>query len=108
MEALLSVALLRAAAMERGITDITQKGRQLVFSFDQRVDAAALLAVCTMAAYRSRTQLAAGASPRLTLYLQPQEDPLTAAGGLVDALRLHENNTQQTEGAQPSQGGTEP
>ena len=108
VEALLSVALLRAAAMERGITDITQKGRQLVFSFDQRVDAAALLAVCTMAAYRSRTQLAAGASPRLTLYLQPQEDPLTAAGGLVDALRLHENNTQQTEGAQPSQGGTEP
>ena len=105
VEALLSVALLRAAAMERGITDITQKGRQLVFSFDQRVDAAALLAVCTMAAYRSRTQLAAGASPRLTLYLQPQEDPLTAAGGLVDALRLHENNTQQTEGAQPSQGG---
>ena len=108
VEALLSVALLRAAAMERGITDITQKGHQLVFSFDQRVDAAALLAVCTMAAYRSRTQLAAGASPRLTLYLQPQEDPLTAAGGLVDALRLHENNTQQTEGAQPSQGGTEP
>ena len=89
------------AAMERGITDITQKGRQLLFSFDGRIDPSALLAVCTMAAYRSRTQLTAGASPRLTLYLQPKEEPLAAAGGLVDALRLHEKDTQQADGASP-------
>ena len=107
VESLLSVALLRAAAMARGITDITQKGRQLIFTFDERVDASALLAVCTMASYRSRTQLSAGAAPRLTLYLQPKEEPLTAAGDLVDALRLHENETQQTEGAHPPKEETE-
>ena len=101
VEALLDVALLRAAAMERGITDITQKGRQLLFSFDGRIDPSALLAVCTMASYRSRTQLTAGASPRLTLYLQPKEEPLAAAGGLVEALRLHEKDTQQADGASP-------
>ena len=39
--ALLHVAMLRAAAMETGITDITQKGRQLLFSFDTRIDPAA-------------------------------------------------------------------
>lgn len=38
MTALLNVAMLRAAAMETGITDITQKGRQLLFSFDTRID----------------------------------------------------------------------
>ena len=107
VESLLSVALLRAAAMARGITDITQKGRQLIFTFDECVDASALLAVCTMASYRSRTQLSAGAAPRLTLYLQPKEEPLTAAGGLVDALGLHENETQQTEGAHPPKEETE-
>lgn len=99
--ALLRVALLRAAAMDCGVTDITQKGRQLVFSFDDRVDASALLAVCTMAAYRSRAQLSAGAAPRLTLYMQPGEEPLAAAGALVEALRLHETDTQQMNGAQP-------
>jgi transcription-repair coupling factor (superfamily II helicase) len=98
--ALLQVALLRAAAMDCGVTDITQKGRQLVFSFDDRVDAAALLAVCTMAAYRSRAQLSAGAAPRLTLYMQPGEEPLAAAGALVEALRLHQADTQQMNGAQ--------
>lgn len=54
-----------------------------------------------MASYRSRTQLTAGASPRLTLYLQPKEEPLAAAGGLVEALRLHEKDTQQADGASP-------
>ena len=63
--------------------------------------AAALLAVCTMAAYRSRAQLSAGAAPRLTLYMQPGEEPLAAAGALVEALRLHETDTQQMNGAQP-------
>ena len=62
---------------------------------------AALLAVCTMAAYRSRAQLSAGAAPRLTLYMQPGEEPLAAAGALVEALRLHETDTQQMNGAQP-------
>ena len=90
------VALLRAAAMEAGITDISQKGRQLVFSFDPHLDAAALLAVCTMACYRSWAQLSAGAAPKLTLYMQPKEEALDAAFGLVEALRLR----QQENGAE--------
>ena len=53
-----------------------------------------------MAAYRSRSQLSAGAEPRLTLYMQPGEEPLAAAGALVDALRLHQTDTQQMNGAQ--------
>ncbi len=86
--ALLQVALLRAAAMAAGVTDITQKGQQLVFRFDPQFDAAALLAVCNSAGYRSRAQLAAGSAPKLTLYMQPGETALAAAGGMIDALRL--------------------
>ena len=92
--ALLQVALLRAAAMAAGVTDITQKGRQLVFSFDPHIDAASLLAVCTMAGYRSRAQLSAGAAPKLTLYMQPKEEALAAAGGLVEALRLQQEENR--------------
>ena len=102
--ALLNVAMLRAAAMETGITDITQKGRQLLFSFDTRIDPSALLAVCTMAGYRSRLQLTAGTSPRLTLFLQPNEDALDAAGGLVEQLRLQQNEIQ---GQQSREGGND-
>ena len=87
-------ALLRAAAMAAGVTDITQKGRQLVFSFDPHMDAASLLAVCTMADYRSRAQLSAGAVPKLTLYMQPKEEALAAAGGLVEALRLQQKENR--------------
>ena len=105
--ALLNVAMLRAAAMETGITDITQKGRQLLFSFDMRIEPAALLAVCGMAGYRDRLQLAAGASPKLTLFLQPREDALDAAGGLVEQLRLQQNELQ-LQGQQPQEGGNEP
>ena len=92
--ALLQVALLRAAAMAAGVTDITQRGRQLVFSFDPHMDAASLLAVCTMAGYRSRAQLSAGAAPKLTLYMQPKEEALAAAGGLVEALRLQQEENR--------------
>ena len=102
--ALLDVAMLRAAAMETGITDITQKGRQLLFSFDTRIEPAALLAVCTMAGYRNRLQLAAGTSPRLTLFLQPNENALDAAGGLVEQLRLQQNEMQ---GQQSREGGND-
>lgn len=84
--ALLDVALLRAAAAQAGISDITQKGTQLLFSFGDRVDIAAIAAVCAMASYRQRLQLSAGSQPRLTLYLQPGEDTLSAASRLVASL----------------------
>ena len=72
--------------------------------FDPRIDPAALLAVCTMAGYRNRLQLSAGTEPRLTLFLQPNEDALDAAGGLVEKLRLQQNEIQ---GRKSQEGGTE-
>lgn len=58
--ALLDVALLRAAAAEVFITDITQKAGVVAFTFDSRVDVPSLMAVCTMPGYRSRLRLSAG------------------------------------------------
>ena len=90
--ALLNVALLRAAAAKAGICDITQRGTQLVFSFGPQPDITAVAAVCGMASYRQRLQLSAAAQPKLTLYLQPKEEALSAAGKLVEELALqHED-----------------
>ena len=57
--ALLDVALLRAAAADTGVTDITQKGQTLLLSLGQRMDVPSLMAVCTLPAYRSRLLLSA-------------------------------------------------
>ena len=88
VKALLDVALLRAAAAGAGICDITQRGRQVVFSFGPQPDIAAVAAVCGMACYRQRLQLSAAAQPKLTLYLQPDEEALNAAGKLVEELAV--------------------
>ena len=84
----LDVALLRAAAAEVFITDITQKAGVVAFTFDSRVDVPSLMAVCTMPGYRSRLRLSAGEPPRLQLHLSPGEDALAAAGKLTEELRL--------------------
>ena len=88
VKALLDVALLRAAAAGAGICDITQRGRQVVFSFGPQPDITAVAAVCGMACYRQRLQLSAAAQPKLTLYLQPDEEALSAAGKLVEELAV--------------------
>ena len=82
------MALLRAAAAGTGISDITQRGTQLIFSFGPQPDIAAVAAVCSMASYRQRLQLSAAAQPKLILYLKPGEDALSAAGKLVEELAL--------------------
>ena len=82
------VALLRAAAAEVFITDITQKAGVVAFTFDSRVDVPSLMAVCTMPGYRSRLRLSGGEPPRLPLPLSPGEDALAAAGKLTEELRL--------------------
>ena len=81
------MALLRAAAVEVAVTDVTQKGRQLLFSFADSLDVAALMALCGQPRYRSRLLLSAGERPRLTLYLREGENSLSAAGELVEQLR---------------------
>jgi transcription-repair coupling factor (superfamily II helicase) len=87
--ALLDVALLRAGAAAIGFTDITQRGRNIVFSFGDTVDATALMQVCSAPKYRGRLLLSAGENPHLTLRLTEKEDALDGAGALLEELRLH-------------------
>ena len=89
VKTLLDVALLRVSAARTGVCDITQRSSQLVLTFGQQPDVAAIAAVCGMTCYRQRLQLSAAAQPKLTLYLQPGEDALAAAGRLVEELALH-------------------
>ena len=86
--ALLDVALLRAAAAAEGISDITQRGSQIVFTFTDAVDVPSVVAVCSLNSWRPRLLLSAGDTPRLTLRLQPKENALTAASALVEAISL--------------------
>ena len=86
--ALLDVALLRAAAAAEGISDITQRGAQVVLSFTDAVDVPSLMAVCSQSLWRPRLLLSAGESPRLTLRLQPKEDVLERTAKLVEDLAL--------------------
>ena len=82
------VALLRAAAADVFITDITQRAGVVAFTFDSRVDVPSLMAVCSMPGYRNRLRLSAGEPPRLRLHLASGEDALSAAGKLTEELRL--------------------
>ncbi len=104
VKALLDVALLRAAAVEVSVTDVTQKGRQLLFSFADTLDVKALMALCSQRRYRSRLLLSAGEHPRLTLYLKEGEDALAAAGTLVEQLRLQQ---ESAIGSEEKEGKTE-
>lgn len=105
MTALLEVALLRAAAAEAGICDITQKGRQLVFRFTERVHAPSLIALCQRAGYRGRLLLHSGKEPYMTLHLKEGEDALAAAAAFAEQLKLKQ---EEITGAQPDNGGNEP
>ncbi|MBE6940386.1 MAG: transcription-repair coupling factor [Ruminococcaceae bacterium] len=104
VQALLDVALLRAGAAAVHICEITQKGRQLLLRFNERIHVPALMAVCAMSGYRSRLLLSAGEQPHLTYHLQPKEDCLAAASRLVEDLRLKQ---EELAGESPAQGGTQ-
>ena len=66
---LISVALLRAAAAEAGITDIAQKQGQLVFTL-ARFSLEQFSALCAMDRYQNRLLLTPGEVPRFTFRLQ--------------------------------------
>ena len=106
VQALLDVALLRSAAVEVAITDVTQKGRQLIFSFADTLDVTALMALCAQRRYRSRLLLSAGEHPRLTLYLKEGENALAAAGELVDQLRLQQKAEHEPDASSEEKEGT--
>ena len=85
--ALLDVALLRAAAVKAGVSDITQKGDKLKLTLGA-FRPEALVAVVNLPKYRRRLTLSAGETPGLTLLLKPGEDVLETALTLVEDLRL--------------------
>jgi len=96
VEALLRIALLRADAAECGVSDMTQKGREILFTFTDDVDSTALVALCTQARYRQSVRLRSNEKVQLTYYLPPGQDVLIAAEKLVEDLRLqHKSNNDQ-------------
>ena len=79
---LISVALLRAAAAQAEITDISQKNGQLVFTLSQ-FNLEQFSGLCGMEKYKNRLLLTPGDVPRFTFRLRKGEDPLRAAQALV-------------------------
>ena len=79
---LISVALLRAAAAQAGITDIAQKNGQLLFTLSQ-FHLEQFSQLCGVEKYKNRLLLTPGDVPRFTFRLRKGEDPLRAAQALV-------------------------
>ena len=69
MNNLISVALLRAAASQAGVTDIAQKKGQLVFTLDQ-FNLEQFSALCADPKFKDRLLLIPGDVPRFTLRLR--------------------------------------
>jgi len=85
--ALLDVAMLRAAAVVIGVSEIVQRGDRLKLTMEQ-FQPEALVQICSLAKYRRRLVLNAGETPSLTLTLTPGSNVLDAALTLVEDLKL--------------------
>jgi len=85
--ALLDVAMLRAAAVVAGVSEIVQRGDRLKLTLDH-FQPEALVQVCGLAKYRRRLMLNAGEKPSLTLTLIAGTNVLDAALTLVEDLKL--------------------
>ncbi len=80
---LISVALLRATAAQCRVKDIAQKGEKLVFTLDE-FQLEPFSALCGQEKYAKRLVLIPGDSPRFSLRLAKNEDPLRAARHVVE------------------------
>ena len=81
---LISVALLRATAAQCRITDIAQQKSKLIFTLEEfRLEPFSVL--CAQDKYQKRLVLIPGDTPRFSLALSKEEDPLRAASGVVEA-----------------------
>lgn len=80
---LISVALMRAAAAQCGITEINQKQGCLLFTLP-KFDLERVSNLCADVRYKGRLLFAAGEKPYLSLHLRKGEDVLNAARRLVD------------------------
>jgi transcription-repair coupling factor (superfamily II helicase) len=84
---LLDVALLRAAAVTAGVSDISQKGDRLKLTLSA-FRPEALAALCAMPKYKRCLTLSGTDTPALTLKLQPGADVLETALTLTEDLKL--------------------
>ena len=86
--ALMDVALLRTAAAEVGVRDITQRGEAVTFTFGgEGFPVEAVMRACSSPKNRRTLTLSAGTEPKLTLKLAPGEDALERALALVGDLQ---------------------
>jgi len=79
---LISVALLRSAAANCGISEITQKGGALIFMVPD-LDLQCISALCAGEKYRGRLLFSAGERPYLSLKLRRGEESLRTAQSLI-------------------------
>ena len=79
---LLSIALLRAAAAECGITDISQKNGALLFTVP-KIDLRQISMLCAGEKYKNRLLFSAGEKPYLSLRLRKGDDVLRLSQSLV-------------------------
>jgi len=87
--ALMDVALLRTAAAEVGVRDVTQRGETVTFTFgSEGFPVEAVMRLCASPRNRRRLTLSAGTEPRLSLKLARGEDPLGASLDVVNELHL--------------------
>ena len=80
---LISVALLRAGCARNGITELTQKGNNVVFSLSA-FDLRRVSALCGSQRWKGRVLFSAGEKPSLTLRLKKGEDPLKLARAMAE------------------------
>lgn len=80
---LIAVALMRAAAAQCGIVEISQKGDQLRFALD-RFDFQQVSVLCGERKYQGRLVVLPGDQPAIALRLKKGEDALKWARRLVE------------------------
>ena len=95
---LMDVALLRAEAVQIGVSDISQRGSEITFTFaaSEAVPGEAVMALCSLPKNRRRLTLSAtGTEPKLLLRLTPNEDALDTALTLVGDLRVNKEENEK-------------
>ncbi len=80
---LIAVALLRADAARCGVSELTQKGTNLLFILNE-FDLRRVSDLCALPRYKGRLLFSAGEKPALTLRLKKGDDPLKFARLLVE------------------------
>lgn len=93
VDALISVALLRAAAAAAGISEIAQKNGTLLFTLTA-FDLQRISAVCSRPEYKRKLLFSAGETPYFSLRLAPGEDVLEAGRALVAQYARTEAETE--------------